>query len=427
MPDFSPVAGHSPEWYKSRCTKIKTHCEERKEAIDRAHQDKLHHLEDEYKDQSRKLDNVEEASEAQKELVDKQRGEVKDAREEVKDASKVYERTKDCAAELRQLEDELEELESQPNESDEAIDAECQKRKEILRKERCVKRHAEAESTLARRESSYSSEKDVLADGKAASDKVASAVGPREESTDEAKRALDKARRQGSSDHLYSTVDEECQRQLDGLKGLADKEVAAAEAEYQRHKKMWEARKKQHEETEEDVADQREDVADEKRRLDDARDTHDKLKECPAELERAERQLRELEETPNQSDEDIDAECEKKKVVMRKRRCVEKYEDAKDVLVRRKSVYSSERHELGHDKSDERAAERVADGYGDSVRRFEDAWNDAKAARRALEECAEGGVSGSSGEGPKGRAGLTRPTLVALALGPLIALALHGA
>jgi len=442
VPDFSPVAGHSAEWYENKCTKIKERCEERKEAIDRAHQDKLHHLEDEYKSESKRLDNVEEASEAQKKVVDEQRGDVKDAKEKVKDAEKVYERTKDCPAELRRLEDELEELESHPNDSDDAIDEECQKRKEILRKQRCVKRFGEAESTLGRRDSAFDDEKDTLAHNKAASDRVDKALKPREESTDEAKRALDKARKQGGRG--YSAVDEECEREMDSLRDLADKEVDAAEAEYRRHKKMWEARKEQHEKLEDDVAEQKDEVEDEKRRVANARDTHDQLKECPAELERAERQLRELEETPNESDEDIDAECEQRKVVMRKRRCVEKFEEARDVLTHRKGVYSSEEHELGHDKRDEQNAEKVADGYEKSVRRFEDAWNDAKAARRALEECAAessssssagggyvgggGGGGGSGGEGgAKGAAGMLRPTLVALALGPLLALAMHGA
>jgi len=377
VPDFSPVAGHSAQWYREKCASIRKTCKQRKEAVDRAHASKVHHLEDEYTHDVKILDSKEERLEESQRVVRKQTTEVREVSEKIVEVRKTYERTKDCRAELRRLEDELEELESQPNDSDEAIDAECRKKKDILHKAECVEKHEEAETTWSRRKVTYTSETETLSENQAATSDAAQAVPPYEKRTDEAKGVLDEARRETGADHLYSTIDKECTRQVENLQALADKEASAAEAEYRRHKELWETRSKQHQKLEEEVTEQSHVVREEKRDVEEANRTYEVFKDCPAELERAEAHLRELEETPNESSEDIDAECHQKKVVLRKRLCTDKFYEAKDVLVRTESVYSSERHELKHDSRQEEHAETVAEGYEKALRRFEQAREDA--------------------------------------------------
>jgi len=428
LPEFSPASGHSAQWYQSRCSKIKAQCEERKEAISRAHREKVQRLEDEYKHHTRNRDRMENRAAESQQAVDEQKTDVKKASDEAKAAAKVFEETKNCPKELRQLEDELEKLEAEPNDSDSAIDAECQKKKEILNKEGCVERYLKARATLARRQRAVGEESDSLSEHRDTRDQANGAVQPYQDSTDDSKTALDRARDQGASG--YSTVDEDCRRQLQDLEDLADQEVAAAEAEYKRHKHLMESRRHQHHQTEEDVAAQRKRVGEEQRREDEARETYDRLKDCPAELEKAERELRELEAMPNDSDEAIDAECEKKKVIMRKRRCVDEFSEARDVLTRRESTVSSENRELTREQHEERVAESAAKSYEDSVRSFKKAWEDATAARRALQECSASEsessslVGGGGSEGPRGGAGMRHPT-VAWLVSPLMALLLH--
>jgi len=427
VPEFSPASAHSAEWYESRCSKIKAQCEERREGVSRSHRERVHRLEKEYKRSSTDLDRMEDRAEESEHAVDKQKTDVKNAADKAKAAAKTFEETKNCPKELRQLEDELEKLESEPNDSDSAIDEECQKKKEILKKEQCVERYLEARSTLARRQAAVGEEADALANDRASRDQASDSVQPYKESTDDAKTALDRARANGASG--YSTVDDECSRQLKELEHLADREVKTAEDEYRRHKDSMDNRKHQHEQTEEDVAAQKQKVEQKKVREEDAQETYDRLKDCPAELEKAERELRELEAMPNDSDEAIDAECEKKKVIMRKRRCVDEFSEARDVLTRRERAVAGEKQYLARQQHEERVAQSAAGSYEDSVRQFKQAWEDAKAARRALKECAasesESSSTGGTGETKKGDAGMMRPTAAALLVGPLLAMLLQ--
>jgi len=449
MPEFSPSSGHTAEWYESKCSKIKAQCEERKEAISRSHREKVHRLEDEYKGHAKGLDRMEDRAADSEQAVDKQKTDLKKASDEAKAAAKTVEETKDCPKELRKLEDELEKLEAEPNDSDTAIDEECQKKKEILKKESCVERYVKARSTLGRRQVAVGGEADSLSGDRDARDQATDAVKPHQDSTDDAKTALDKARENGASG--YSTVDEDCKRQLHELEDLSNREVATAESEYRHHKDLLESRRNEQKQAEEDVTDQKKHVDQQKRKEEDAEETHDRLKDCPAELDKAERELRELEATSNDSDEDIDAECEKKKVIMRKRRCVDEFSEARDVLARRERKVANERQDLTTHEHEEKVAQTAANSYKESTRRFKQAWEDAKAARRALQECAdsetesselvgpigdsesrsgssESGSSegGSSEEKPKkGGAGLRHPSMAALLLGPLLALLLQ--
>lgn len=387
-PTFSPATQHSAQWYVDRCVEIRLDCEERKEDVESSHAAEIRRLEEEYKQNTQVVDSAEQEVDEAEHHVSKQKTKVNEVRVRVDEARTVVKKTRECPAELKKLEEELQELEAKPDESDEDIDEECRKKKEIMKKERCVEVYYEAKSTLSRVETTYSSEREELSEHRVAASDAEKAVRPHVARTDEAKEALDEARRSDMS-KILGKIDAACEIEMEELKHLAEQEVDAAEAEYRKHQRLFESRKEHHQDLEEEVKEQRERVRREEMEVEEARKVYEKRKHCPAELAKAKQELDHLQATPNESDEDIDAECKKRKEILQMKRCVDKYHEAEDVLIRRKVVYSTEKEELKREKHAAHAADGLSSSYKESVKRFEEAWEAAKAARRALQKCAE--------------------------------------
>merc|ERR1719220_2427245 len=123
-----------------------------------------------------------------------QKTKVEQAKRRVEVAQSTYDSTKACPAQLRELEDQLAEMEADPNDSEADIDAECQKKKEILQKQKCSEAFAETEVTLRRSEESWSSAKEELSQDRMAAKNSVKVVEPHQMRADEARRALDDAR-----------------------------------------------------------------------------------------------------------------------------------------------------------------------------------------------------------------------------------------
>lgn len=399
---YYPGGGHTPEWYREQCTAIKMHCEDRKENVEAAHADKVHRLEDEYKQEANSLNRAEDASASAESAASKQKQVVSKYKDRVARAKASYEKTKNCPAELRKLEDELIEMEARPNKSEEDIEAECEKKKEILRKQKCVDEYIEAKAALARREAGYASEGSELSEDQAKAKAASAAAQSQASDTQEAEDDLDYARSHGPDKQLAS-IDEQCEKDMDALRRKADEEVAKAQADYDRHSKVLASKEKDVAEEQRDVSAEKKDVAEEEKEVRAAEEVYNAKKDCPAELEKAREELEALEAKPNKSEEDIDAECLKKKDILEKERCVEEFYEAKSVLCQAKTGYNVEKAELERQRIQSQVAKNAAKSYGTTLEEFENALNAAKASRAELDRCA-------GGAGEKSRAPQMLPT-----------------
>lgn len=387
--NYYPGGGHTPEWYREQCTAIKMRCEDRKEAVEAAHASKVNRLEEEYKRESNSLSEAEAASNSAESTVSKQKEQVETYEERVKRAKVTYQRTKDCPAELRKLEEELVEMEARPNKSEQDIEDECAKKKEILKKQKCVNEYIEAKALLARREAKYSAEGSELSEDQAAAKAAHEAAKHQASDTEEAEEALDDARKNGPEKHLES-IDKQCEEDMNVLRQKADDEVAKAQADYDRHAKVLASKQEERAEQKEDVIEQRKEVAEEEKEVKDAQSVYNAKKDCPAELEKARQELEALEAKPNKSEEDIDAECLKKKEILEKEKCVEEFYEAKSTLCRKKSAYSSEEQELQRQSDQAQVAKSAARSYSTTLEEFEKALQAAKESRAELNRCAGG-------------------------------------
>jgi len=361
-------------------------CENQEEEVERTQEETERDLERAYRNENRLLDKAQDASSEQRAEVREQRKVVQASKKQVEEAREVYQRTKSCPAEHRKLEQELEDLEATPNQSDADIDAECQKKKEILEKMKCVDESVKAQNTLSRAQTSAAEEGGAYASDKEAAEAAEQNVAPYEQRTAAAKEALDAERKNGAKKELTS-LEKACRKDLKALWRLSEEEVDEAFKRYAREKDRLRHGEKEYNHAKDEVSEQKDEVKEEKDKVAEAQAYFDEHKGCPKELEKAEQELADLEATPNQSEDDIDEECMKKKEVLEKRRCVDKFIECKDMLSRAEHVYGEEHEELAGDKADAKAAKNTMRRQQNVAEQYKQTWKDAVAAQKALHEC----------------------------------------
>jgi len=377
---------HSAEYFADQCTAIKLKCQKRKQEVEDTQAEEEMQLQRRYKHEKDILDEAQGSASQQREHVREQRAAVRASKKEVEEATSVYERTKSCPEEHRKLVRELEDLQAEPNDSDEDIDAECQKKKDILQKGKCVDEHVEAQDTLSRSEAAYSEESETYSSHKASAKAAEQDVEPYKRRTAEAKEALDAERQNGAKDQL-NQIDKSCHDELDALERESKQEVDEAFRRYALARDRLRHGKHEYHEEKEDVKDQKEDVKEDKERVEAAKAFYEKHKDCPKELRQAEKELAELEAVPNQSDEDIDAECMKKKEVLVKQRCVDRFVKARSVLSRRERAYAEEKTELKEEKGEKHDAKQTMKQMTEVMQQYQDAWKAAQSAEKELHKC----------------------------------------
>jgi len=407
---------HSAQWYEDKCTAIKLQCENQEEEVERTQAQQEHELEQEYRNENRILESVRDVAEDRKQEVREQKTVVREVRERVEESKTVYERTKTCPAEHRKLEEELEAMEAAPNESEEDIDAECQKKKEILEKEKCVDEYVKAQSTLSRVHTTYTEEKEELSSDADVAKASSQAVDPYARRTEEAKDTLDAERKDGAKKEL-ANIDSQCRNKLKALWRLSEEEVNEVYKRYKEEKDVLSGTKDVYSESRSEVREEKRDVRSAKEEMETAKHNYETYKECPDGLEAAEQELAKLEATPNESEDDIDDECMAKKKVLEKRKCVDKFIEAGGVLSHSVVEHAEEKSELKEEKQEKKVAHTVVKQQSSTVEQYRRQLEEARAAQEALRKCT-GPLDEVEQEGPRGAAA-GYSTTIALLLGVL--------
>jgi len=404
---------HSEQWFKDKCTAIKLQCEQQEEEVERTQSEEEKDLERQYRNENRLLDKAQDSASEQRDQVREQRTVVRASKKQVDEASGVYKRTKSCPEEHRKLERELEDLEATPNENEEDIDAECQKKKEILEKMKCVDEYVKAQNTLSRAQATAADESGQYSSDKDAAKAANSSVVPYEKRTAEAREALDDERNSGAKKDL-TRLEKRCRADQKALWRLSQGEVDEAFKRYTNERDSLKKGEKKYNQAKDDVSEQKGEVKDEKEKVAAARAFYDEHQDCPSDLEKAEQELAVLEATPNESEDDIDAECLKKKEILEKRLCVDKFVEAKTVLSRSEHKYGEERGDLKDDKADAKTAKNAVGRQQTLADEYKQTWEDAKAAQKALHECT-GPIDKADEKGSSTRAHLATLAAVLLA------------
>jgi len=184
------------------------------------------------------------------------------------------------------------------------------------------------------------------------------------------------------------------QDKKDALLRQADEYIEDLLAEYLRQKGILEGKEDDHAQEKRDVAPEGRDVKEAKVAVD--RDAH-----CPPELEKAKAELSTQEGIPNDTEADIDAECEATKAVMEAQACVDRLRAAEVVLARQKEQYSQQ-------SSEEQAAAAKLPPQEKIVCELKAALDAAKAARKALPCGSEQKSEPAESEPEKPKSGATR-------------------
>jgi len=142
----------------------------------------------------------------------------------------------------------------------------------------------------------------------------------------------------------------------------------------------------------EDVDGQKNVVAEEKLDVKAARVTVKNNAHCPPELEKANAELATQKQIPNDTSEDIDAECVARKAVMEAEQCVEALRKAEAVLATEKGQHGEEKSDLNVEKREEDQAAAAVPPQEKIVCELKAALDAARAARKGL----NGGDSSSS-------------------------------
>jgi len=190
-------------------------------------------------------------------------------------------------------------------------------------------------------------------------------------------------------------IKDECAAKEKAAGDQYERDLSAYEEEYKRQKRILEGKEDAHAEEKEDVAAQKKVVKKTKLKVKDAKVAVKENAHCPPDLEEARKHLAELEAVPNETPEDIEAECAARKKVLALEECVEILREAEEVLYDAKEDHSGEKSELGTEKGEEDAA---ADEIPPQEKRVADAlaaWEAAK--RQGPPKAASSGSGGKCG------------------------------
>jgi len=267
------------------------------------------------------------------------------------------------------------------------------------------------QEVLAEEHGEHKDEKEDLSGEKADEADAAAALPPQEKRVADAKKAWEDAKKKGVT--VTDGSDAKCKGDKDALLEALLADIKALEDEYLRQKRILEGKEDDHADEKADVAAQKEEVDQTRDRVKKAKVAVKRNEHCPPELEDAKQHLADLEAVPNETPEDIEEECQAKKVVLEKEKCVEVLREAESVLRADKIAHSGEKSELGSEEYEE---DRAADALPPQEKRVADAkaaLDAARAALEALKNCINGGSSSSSGSdapapAPETRSGSVR-------------------
>jgi len=380
---------HTRQWYLDQCTSVKMRCEAKIEEVENTWDISIRRLEDEYKSLAKVACGAQQTVDYAQESVERQETTLTTYEDRIEVITAKYEATKMCPDQLSRAEEELEALESEPDVSEDDLRAECLKKKEVLELKKCVKKFIAARTALSKTRLTYTSMQKVLSEKKATVESSSEGVESYEQRAEEARRLLEEARAKGFAEHTRR-IETRCEREMVSLKQMVDDEISAAASEYNKKVEIYGRSEDKYEEKRTVVEQQTEQVTTEKLHVDEALRQYNKFKHCPAQMEKAEEELRRLRAIPNESEDDIDDECYKKADIMKLRRCVDKFYEARDVLTRARAIYEEEARELGtYEKTVETSITSVR-RYQRLVERFESSWKSAQSSRKALITCAGG-------------------------------------
>jgi len=342
----SPDAYTGPSNYDDACSKIDADCKARCAALAAKHAAHVAELKAECAKQTRILEgkedeHVEEKSDRKEEDMD------------VSEANKAVAEKAHCRPELSAAKEDLSQEESIPNDDSATIDAECKAKKRVMVAEQCVAVLVKAEAVLSKQKDQHKEESSEEA-------KAASALPPQEE-------------RKRIACAAVNIPEPPCdcgsdQAKKDALLAKADQYVADLLAEYLRQKKILENKQDDHAAEKVDVDQQEEVVSSEWSDVKNAKETVADHAHCPPDLEKAKAELSkaqaELDKQlgiPNDTAEDIDAECEAKKAILVAEAMVRKAEQCMEELRRAQAVLKSQDAEHSGEKSDLNGEERQED------------------------------------------------------------------
>eukprot|EP00929_Paragymnodinium_shiwhaense_P021946 TRINITY_DN1417_c0_g1_i3.p2 TRINITY_DN1417_c0_g1~~TRINITY_DN1417_c0_g1_i3.p2 ORF type:complete len:750 (-),score=380.54 TRINITY_DN1417_c0_g1_i3:167-2416(-) len=370
--------GHSPQWYVDKCEAISAACAAEQDATVEKFERDLSDLEAEYRRQLRILDGKEEDHADEVADVKAQKIAVKKQKMKVADAKKAVEENAHCPPELQEAKEKLYQLEAVPNKTPEDIEEECQQKKIVMEKEKCVEVLLAAEEVLAGERAEHSDEKDDLHGEKADEADAAAALPPQEKRVADAKAAWEAAKAKGPKIVTHAGT-EGCQKDKDALLAQLEADISALEEEYRRQKRILEGKEDKHADEKEDVAEQKQVVKKQKMAVKDAKKAVKENAHCPPDLAEARDELARLEAVPNETEEDIEKECAARKKVLTLEECVVVLREAEEVLADEKEDYSGEKSELGHEHGEADAAAAALPPQEKRVADAKAAWEAAKA------------------------------------------------
>eukprot|EP00929_Paragymnodinium_shiwhaense_P021951 TRINITY_DN1417_c0_g1_i8.p2 TRINITY_DN1417_c0_g1~~TRINITY_DN1417_c0_g1_i8.p2 ORF type:complete len:570 (-),score=280.90 TRINITY_DN1417_c0_g1_i8:155-1864(-) len=384
--------GHSPQWYVDKCEAISAACAAEQDATVEKFERDLSDLEAEYRRQLRILDGKEEDHADEVADVKAQKIAVKKQKMKVADAKKAVEENAHCPPELQEAKEKLYQLEAVPNKTPEDIEEECQQKKIVMEKEKCVEVLLAAEEVLSDEREDHGEEKDDLHEEHGEEADAAAALPPQEKRVADAKAAWEAAKAKGPKTVTHAGK-EGCQKDKDALLAALEADIRALEEEYRRQKRILAGKEDDHAQEKSDVDAQEDEVAKQKKKVDQAKVAVKNNAHCPPELEDAKAKLFDLEAVPNETPEDIEEECAARKLVLEKEQCVEVLLEAQQILREEEGDHAGEKHELKGEEKDEQVAADALPPQEKRVAKAKAALDAALAALEALKNCVNGGKS----------------------------------
>jgi len=376
--------GPSAAEYKRLSSDIDADCKGRADDLRRKHEERLKELEDECLRQKRILAGKEDVHADEKADVKEQEKVVAKEKMDVKEAKIKVKELAQCPPELVQAKEELAEQEAIPNDLPQDIDAECKAQKLVLEKEACVEELRAAERVLSGHAAEHSAEKSDLSGEESEKDHAATKIPPQEKRVEEACQAFEDLKKKGPSQHGFDELNKRCQDKKDALLKEADAAIEALLNDYLRQKKILEGKEDVHADEKADVDQQEKVVVEERIDVKEAKVVVKRNAHCPPELVKAKEELSQQQAIPNDSSEDIDAECVARKAVMEAEQCVEALRKAEAVLGTQRGEHKKEGSHLDAEAQEEDEAAAALPPQEKIVCELKAALDAARAARKGL-------------------------------------------
>eukprot|EP00929_Paragymnodinium_shiwhaense_P021954 TRINITY_DN1417_c0_g4_i1.p1 TRINITY_DN1417_c0_g4~~TRINITY_DN1417_c0_g4_i1.p1 ORF type:complete len:458 (-),score=200.08 TRINITY_DN1417_c0_g4_i1:173-1546(-) len=381
--------------YRAQCEAMLRQCKEDQDTADDDYKRNLKALEEEYLRQKRILGDKEDVHADEKADVKAQKAVVAEEKMDVVKARKVVKENAHCPPELKEAEAELVKQIGIPNDSEERIDDECRAKKAVLEAKACVEELRKAERFLGEEKGEHSAEKGELRGEEGEADAAAAALPPQERRVAEALAAWEAAKRRGPPSSTDAQT--HCNSNKDAFLSELDDKIRDLEAEYRRQKRILANKEDTHADEKQDVADQEDVTAEEKRHVKEAKKTVEESEHCPPKLVEAKEELARQEAIPNETPEDVHAECLATKEVLKWQKCVDQLRDAEIILAREKDEHGDAKEDLVGEEGEESAAKRA---LPPQEKRVADALAALEAARRARDSLLKCGEDSSPAPAP---------------------------